>query len=185
MKIGVDLDDTLGHFVPAFIEFHNEKYGTNLKLEDFKSFDLQAILGTTESEEQKRVHEFHESPYNENMKPLEGSLEILEKLKKENELFIITARQDMIKKETEKWVGENFPNIFSKIYFTNHGKTTKRKICDDFDMDIFIEDNLKYAFECSEPNRKIYLIDSPWNQTDKLPEGVTRVHSWKEIGELI
>lgn len=186
MKIGVDLDDTLGNFIPALVEFHNNVYGTKIKVEDFKSYRFWETWGGTLEQAVEKVYEFFKTPYFKNIKPVEGAKEVLERLKKNNELFIITARQESIRKETEEWLNKNYPNIFSKIYFTNQyslggTETTKKKICDELEMDVLIEDNINYTFECAGPNRKVYLIDRPWNQSAELPQNAKRVYSWKEI----
>ena len=52
-------------------------------------------------------------------------------------------------------------------------------------INLIIEDNLSYAIECIAPHRKILLFDRPWNQADKLPNGIIRVHSWKEIANKL
>jgi uncharacterized HAD superfamily protein len=188
MKIGIDLDEVLGHSLPELIAFHNHNYGTNLKTEDFTSYNFEKVWGGTLAEAIDKVEEFHKTQYFKNIKPMEGAKEVLEKLKKNNELFVITARRDNIRKETEEWVNKYYPNIFSKIYFTDEfsnastKSTTKKKICDSLDIDIFIEDNIKYALECAGPKRKVYLLNYQWNQTkEKLPKNIIRVNSWKEI----
>ena len=190
MKIGIDLDDTLSQTMEVLMKFHNDTYGTNLEMKDVTTSDLWKVWNGTLAEAVKKIHDFHISSYGSNLLPLNGAKEILERLKKNNELYIITARNDDIRKDTEEWVEKNFPGIFTKVYFTNHflqnsTSTTKKKICDDLGIDIFIDDNLPNILDCSESNRKTYLIDYPWNQTDKLPEGAKRVYSWKEIGEFL
>ena len=95
-----------------------------------------------------------------------------------------------MRKTTEEWVNKNFPTIPFEIYYTaefkeKDTKVTKGTVCNKLDIDILIEDNLVYATESISPNRKVFLFDRPWNQADKLPAGITRVHSWKEICELI
>jgi len=78
------------------------------------------------------------------------------------------------------------------VYFTNHYSKkelneTKKKsnICIELGVELLIEDSLDYAFECSSEKIKVLLLDKPWNKADKLPAGVTRVHSWREIIEKI
>jgi len=188
MKIGVDLDDVLSQSTPALIKFHNNTYGTSLKIKDLKTY-IWETWSETLKEALQKIEDFHKTPYFKNIKPIKGAKEVLEKLKKNNEIYIITARGDDIKKATEKWVENHFPNTFSKIYFTDeflqeNAEVTKGTVCNSIGIDVFIEDNLEYALECAGPNRKVYLLDYPWNQTDELPEGVKRVYSWKEIGEL-
>jgi len=190
MKIGIDLDDVLCQTMRAVIKFHNNIYETNLKIDDVINYSLCKIWGGTEEETTKKIHEFHKTDYAKNIKPVKGAREILEKIKINNELYIITARPFDAIGETEEWVQDHFPNIFSKIYFTdqpyeNTANITKEKICNDIGIDIFIEDNLKNALKCRCADRKVYLFDYQWNQTDKLTDGVKRVYSWEELGKSL
>jgi 5'(3')-deoxyribonucleotidase len=189
MKIGIDLDDVLSESTAALIEFHNNTYGTNYKMSDLKNY-VWEVWSDTLNKSIEKIEKFNRTAYLKNIKPIPRVRKILEKIKKNNELYIITGRADDITKETEEWVKKYYPNIFSKIFFTNQFSldaisTTKKIMCNNLDLDILVEDNLENAIECSAPNRKIYLLDYPWNQTEKLPEGIKRVNSWKEIGENI
>jgi uncharacterized HAD superfamily protein len=186
MKIGIDLDDTLSYTIPEMVEFHNKNYGTNLKPEDYKKYEQWYIWSETLEEALKRLYEFHTSDYGENIKPILYAKDILDKAKENNQIFVITARSKNIEKETRDWLEKYYPNIFSKIYFTDNyskenKKVTKKGVCDELGIDIFIEDNLQYATECANPERKVYLLDYPWNQSESLPENVKRVKDWKEI----
>jgi 5'(3')-deoxyribonucleotidase len=189
MKIGIDLDEVLSQTAKALIEFHNDTYGTNYKIKKLNTFVWQ-IWSKTLSEAEEKISIFFKTLYFKKIKPVLGAREVLEKLKKNNKLFIITARSDDIKVETEKWVEKYYPKIFSQIYFTNKfsldGTSLNKKImCDNLGINILVEDNLENALGCVGPNRKIYLLDYPWNQTDKLPKDIIRVHSWKEIEKKI
>jgi len=186
MKIAVDLDDILSQTMPALLKFHNENYGTNLEMKDLGKGASWETWGGTFDDDVKKIHDFHLSTYGKNILPVEGAQEVIKKLKENNELFIITARSDEIREDTKKWVEENFPNTFTEIYFTNHflknsTTTTKGKVCDDLSVDIFIDDALPNILSCAKPGRKVFLLDYSWNQTDKLPESVTRIKSWKEL----
>lgn len=187
MKIGVDLDDTLCQTIKAIFEFHNNKHGTNFDVKDAKTYDIYDIWGDTREKIAKELREYHTSDYAKNAKPIPHAKKILNKLKMNNELFIITARSNEIKKETEEWVETFFPNIFSEIHYARQfikdeeETTSKKTICDNLNIDILIEDSLKYATECEASCKKIFLIDNVWNQTDKMPPNIKRVHSWKEI----
>ncbi len=186
MKIAIDIDEVLGQFMKALIEFHNSEYKTNLKLEDFFSYNFWNIWGGTKEKAIKKVYNFHKTNYFKNIIPVKDSQESIKKLKEGNELFIITSRQNDVIEETKEWIKKNFPNIFSDIYFTNHfsqngTSKTKKEICDLLNIDILIEDSLEYSLECIKPNRKIFLLDYPWNKNNNLPKEITRVYSWKEI----
>ncbi len=191
MKIGVDLDDTLSETRQLILKFHNDTYGTSLEMKDIKSYNFWEVWGGTRAEAIQKIEDFFKTSYFSDIEPKEGAKDVLKKLKKNNELYVITARGDNMKKETEEWVEKYFPRIFSGIYLTNKfsddGKgTTKEKVCDKLGIDIFIEDDIENVLECARQNsRKIYLFDYPWNQDDKLPKNVIRIHSWKEIEKLV
>lgn len=190
MKIAIDIDEVLGQFMKSLIEFHNSEYKTNYKLEDFFSYNFWNVWGGTKEQAIQKVYNFHKTNYFKEIKPVEDAQESVKKLRENNELFIITSRQNDVMEETKKWIEKNFPKTFTNIYFTNHfsqnGKSkTKKEICELLDVDILIEDSLEYSLECIRPNRKIFLLDYPWNKSDSLPKEITRVYSWKEILEKI
>ena len=190
MKIAIDIDEVLGGFMPNFIKFYNDKYKTNLIMNELPSYYLYNFLNVTKEDIIQRVYDFHKTDYFKNIEPIKDSQESVKKLKENNELFIITSRQNDVIKETEYWINENFPNIFSKIYFTNNlsknGESkTKKEICDLIGADVLIEDSFEYCLECISSNRKIFLLDYSWNRDCNLPKEITRVYSWKEIMEKI
>jgi 5'(3')-deoxyribonucleotidase len=190
MKIAIDIDEVLGDFMPNFIKFYNDKYKTNLIIDDLPSYYLWNFLDVTRENMIQRVYDFHKTDYFKNIKPIKDAEESVKKLKENNELFIITSRQNAVIEETKQWIEKYFPNIFSEIYFTNNlsknGESkTKKEICDLINADILIEDSLEYCLECMSPNRKIFLLDYSWNKNNNLPKEITRVYSWKEIMEKI
>ena len=190
MKIGVDLDDVLSKTTAAYIKFHNDTYGTNLKIEDKQKYGWWELFGETREEYEKIVNKFYTTHYFTEAKPIEEAIDVLKNIKGDDKLYVITARGENIKEITEKWIEKNFPGIFSKIYYTNQfevggKKTTKAAICNVLDVDVFIDDGLDFALDCASPNREVLLLNYPWNQTKKLPAGITRVYSWGEIGKII
>ena len=70
MKIGIDLDDVLGESMEALIAFNNANYGTNLKIENVKEYDLLKILGVNIEEAIGKLNKFHETSYGKNILPL-------------------------------------------------------------------------------------------------------------------
>lgn len=190
MKIALDLDEVLGQFLPALIEYYNDTYKTDWKIEEFYTYYFWEIWGGSVEESIQKVYDFHKTDYFKNIKPVAGAQEAVKKLKENNELFIITSRQNDIIKDTREWVEKYFPNTFTEIYFTNHfsqsGKAiTKSEICEKLGIEMLVEDSAPYALECLKPGRKIFLFDYPWNRSAKLPQGIQRVHSWKEITDSI
>lgn len=188
MKIGVDLDEVLADFLSALIMFHNYKNGTSFKRDHFHSYKVYEIWGGTYDEMIKEIYEFYDTQYFDNIKPIPGSLENIGYLSKNNELIVITSRQNDISEKTLGWIDRHFKDMFSGVFFTNqnslHGQSEhKADICRRSGVDFMIEDYIDYAAECAKSVKKVFLLDSPWNKTDDLPENISRVYTWYEIPE--
>ena len=190
MIIGIDLDEVLAEFLSAVIEYHNFTYKTELTKKQFKSYSFWKIWGGTMDGAIQKIYDFHKTYYFKNIKPVTGAIKALTILKQDNDLFVITARQNNIKKETKEWVNQYFPNLFSGIYLGNHfsqngDAIAKSKICDDLAVEVMIEDSIENAIDCISPKRRVFLFDRPWNQQAELPPEISRVFSWKEIAKAI
>lgn len=188
MKIGVDLDEVLADFLSALIMFHNYKNGTSFRRDHFHSYKVYEIWGGTYDDTIKEIYEFYETKYFDDIKPIPGSIENIEVLSRNNDLVVITSRQNDISQKTLNWIDRYFKNGFSGIFFTNdnsrHGDIiNKSQICINSGVDFMIEDYLIYAAECAKSVKKVFLLDSPWNKTDELPKNISRVYSWSEITE--
>jgi uncharacterized HAD superfamily protein len=190
MRIATDLDEVIANFLAGFTNFYNDKYGTDLNESDFFSYDFWKVTGGTKNETIEEIYDFYKSEYFKNIKPVEGAIEGLERLNRENELFLITSRQDDVMTETEEWIERHLPNTFTGIYNTNEHSENgfpvgkKSNICDKLDVDVMIEDSPAYAAECAESGRRVILMERPWNRDSKIPEGVRTVSGWEEIMEI-
>ncbi len=190
MKIAIDIDDVLANFMHALIEYHNTIYKTNFTKEHFTSFDLSQTWGGTHEEAVDKVFKFYETEEFKNVGVIEGATEVVQALKQNHELVIVTARPEDLRSKTEAWISTHFPGLFSDIHIANRfsksgPSTTKAELCEKHEVDMLIDDNLEYALECVTPQRKILLFNNPWNQHPELPIGITRVHSWEEIPKHI
>jgi len=189
MLIGVDLDDVLAESFSAMDKFHNKKYGTDLRKEDHFTFDLTKVWKATKEECQKRMTEFNDSAYNENIEPIIAAQNGIKELAKKHKIIVITSRMESFKDKTEKWLKKHYPDQNFDVHHANHyyglNKHTKSHFCKKLGVSVLIDDCLEYAIECAEENIKVLLLDNPWNQTDELPENVTRVKDWEDILEKI
>ncbi|PIR68966.1 hypothetical protein COX93_00075 [Candidatus Nomurabacteria bacterium CG_4_10_14_0_2_um_filter_30_12] len=185
-NIAVDIDDVLGDFVSNFVLFHNNKYGTKLKKENFFSYQYPMVLGVSEQETIYRIDSFYVSDYFKEIIPISGSIETISSLKKlGHNLFIVTGRKYSLVQETIEWVSKNFEGMFSDIYHTNsyHSegeKIKKSKVCLDLNASIIIDDDLMHIKDCSLNGIKVLVYDNPWNR-EILPERAVRVFNWNEI----
>lgn len=187
----IDIDDSLFDFLGPYTHFNNLMYKTNLKREDFTSYVFNEFRGGTMEEAVESVREFCYSPFFEEMKPLPYAPEVIQELKKENELFIVTSRPIEMKEITFRQISKYFPNVFSDIIFSSNHYTkaensgeTKAEVCKKLNVSHLIDDSLIYAKECLEKGIGAILLDSPWNQNGSI-NGIIRVKNWKEILERL
>lgn len=190
MRIGIDLDEVLADFLTALLKYHNDTYGTSLVGEQFQSYQFWETWGGTRERAIQKVYDFYNTGYFRELKPVVGSQEAVSILKQNNELFVITSRQDDVAEATRGWIAQHFPERFSAVLFANHysqkGDSRKKsQICDSVGIDVLIEDSPEYALECFTQKRKILLLDYPWNRNSELPPGIYRVNSWEEITKIL
>jgi len=186
MIIGVDLDDVLADFVPVFLTFHNKKHNKSVEKKDVFDYSLQKIFNYTRNEVLESLEEFYKSVDFTKIIPVEFSVDGVETLRRKHELYVITSRLDIVKKESERWIDFYFPDIFSDIVFSGDylgNYKRKAEICKDLGVDVMIEDSLRYSMTCAQNCKNVLLFDQPWNQCndEELPGNVSRIYSWIEI----
>ena len=188
MFIGTDLDDVLTDFVGGFAEYHNKKYGTNLKRSDFHTYNFSEVLGGSSEEITREFHEFYKSNEFKGLKPFEDAVKYIDLLSKRHKIIIITSRPKEIELETVEWVKKYFPGKISNIYFSrNHSDPTgkeKLEICEEAHIDVLIDDCLEHLTKFKN-HTKLLLYDAPWNRNKSTPSWVERVKSWEEIYERV
>ena len=60
---------------------------------------------------------------------------------------------------------------------------TKGEVCKKLNIELMIDDHLKYANQCAEIGINVYLLNCPWNKGD-FP-GIKRVYSWQDLIQLV
>ncbi len=186
MLVGVDYDGVLAEFVNPFLAWHNKHYGTNLSRVEMNMFELSSFLGCDLPEAIRRVELYANSP-SYKMPIIEGAQDGIDEIREAgHEAVVLTSRSAKLIQITLDWLKDNFPNKFRDAYFTNEWgldgkKETKREVCRREGIKALVEDNADYACECAQDGVRVVLLDCPWNQKPKLPEGVVRAYSWREI----
>eukprot|EP00053_Salpingoeca_punica_P005974 m.57726 g.57726 ORF g.57726 m.57726 type:complete len:206 (-) comp13480_c0_seq1:322-939(-) len=191
--IAVDLDEVLGCFTQALVEFHNKHYGTHLKVTDFHTYRFADTWGGTEEESRAKVDAFLTSEFFENLEPVQGAHEGLQWLKEKADLVIVTSRHLSVEETTHAWINRHFPNTFKEIHFGNHWaqtgvKKSKSEMCLALGARALIDDSPAYAVECAAHLPVVLLFGNySWNQCrdDSLPKGVVRVHSWPSVTSVL
>ncbi len=188
MKIGIDLDEVIVEFVRGYLKLYNLKYKKNILFENIFSYNLWESLGISKEEAVQLADEYYTSEDFENIEFVKDVKESLQKLSKNNKLFIITSRHVKIKEKTKIFLKKIFPLINFEVihsgdFFDWQGKS-KAEICMEKGLDVFIEDRKEYALECAKKKIKVFLLDKPWNR-NVANENMTRVYNWNEILDKI
>lgn len=183
MKIGIDLDEVIAEFIKKFIEFYNTKTKNNLRFEDWHSYNFWDVIGGTKEKAVKLVDEFYNSDLFDNIKLVDGAQGGIEKLVESNELFVITSRPIRFKQKTDKFLRKYFLEIPIKLFYSDdfHKQHSlgKAGICVREGIEVFIEDNSKYALACLDKGVKTFLLDKPWNKGNC--DGAIRVYNWDDV----
>lgn len=187
--IAVDIDDVLANTSERLDSYYNQRFGTNIKLQDHQTYSLNNIWNCTAQEAIKIANDFFKSDYGTSIIPFPGSQYAIDELSKKYDLIVITSRMLDFEKLTIDWVNQYFSNRFKEIVITNKMAINKMpsrekyEICLEKNIDMMIEDNLHYAMQNANHKITTYLMDRPWNQNGQLPSLIKRVYSWNEIIE--
>lgn len=176
MVIAFDLDDILSYHVETLAEWHNENYGTNLTIEDFKTHNFWMDWGGTKEEAIQKVIAFFNSDHGKKTKVMAGAKEGIDYLKQREELVITTAKLDELKQHTLDWVNENFPGCFSQVLFTNNLARNdkplfnKTNACLKLNVKFIVEDRMKEAEPLARAGIRVLMLRKPWNVNREIPE---------------
>ena len=188
MNIGIDIDDTIADtfetgmkYAEIFTKEYCHRNYTNIdrRLGNIKSHrHWQEIFEWNAEEEQEFFKMYYEKITKEvNLK--EEVLDVVGKLYPENELFFITARFETkecnIEELTKKWLEEN-QVPYHQLYLGRK----KSEVCQENNIDIFIDDSYENCKSVQMVNTKAYLMDHITNRNIE-DKSIERVYGWKDL----
>jgi len=103
--VAIDVDEVLAYFIPTIADYYNERaLATNAEVPrkaynsaSFFTMDFHLVWGVSEDECHSIVEDFFKSDhFLRKIRPVEGALHPLQRLKEKYELHIVTARQNKI-----------------------------------------------------------------------------------------
>lgn len=182
ITIGVDVDGVLADFMCALLERINDKYNCNLIPSDITCWDW-CKDDISIYEEIKEAS--NDDSFIENMKPINGSLDVMNYLYEKCLIKIVTGRFPAAWMSTCVWLKKYFK--IHDIIFT-HGKDKTKDVAQ---VDILIDDHA-YATQVfvEEGGERAILFDQPHNregwEVDKIEEAlksgkIVRCETWEEV----
>ena len=191
--IAVDIDDVLADNAAGFVDYSNKKWGTSLKIEDYDEHWAEVWKIDSRDVVEARAAEYLQNAPR-HFKYDDEALPVLRRLSKDYRLQIVTSRRIWMKNDTEEWIDKHYPGIFNEdtIHFagiwdddSDHAyknMKTKADVVERIQADFLIDDQLKHCLAVAENNRKALLFGQyNWNQSNSLPENVTRVDDWQAV----
>lgn len=183
--VGVDIDGVLAQYPKNFVDFINDQLGTDHDVSEVTSYDIYDDLGIPLELGLKLKDEYRQTGQKRFIPVHEGAEEFLRSLHEAGyKVVLLTARPyekyKRIVADTMEWLDKN--NLYyDALVF---GENKHEILLDKYDPDqieFFVDDVLGNAEDISRLGVKCYLMDAPYNQTDHLREGITRVYSLYDI----
>ena len=182
--IATDIDDVLFPFLREVNKYYNERYGTNFKIEDYKTPYLWKTWNIPLEKEQQIILDFYETESFSNMQPIQGAVESIRTLSNESPVIGISARRLSTQRLTEREIERFFPEIREVLCLGTYEQESKyyqipkSVICLDKNVGLIFEDNLQQALSCAENGIQTVLFDYPTNQNgNKDVENLTRIYA--------
>lgn len=177
MKIGIDIDNT----ICSTDELLDKKIDDYIKEKGMSQKEFFSDI--------KYMSDFYEEKllevvFEDQVK--DGFLDVLNKLKINNEIIIVTARNEKLsrsfqnmRKATLEWLEKN--NIYYDKYYDDAYKEGKVRVCKKEGIDIIIDDDINNYLAFKDSGIKTLLFDDKGKYLDV----VDRVGSWREVEEVL
>lgn len=182
LVIAVDCDDVLIDTTVKLVEVYNERHGTQVKLsEAFMSNNLD--WGAPYDEVFLRFVDIYKSDSFRGVKPSSEAIEASERLAKDHELHLVTARSRHMEPVTKKMLEDYFPGMFATVSHVEE-RGNKGSVCQSLGAGVLIDDSAKHLATASTYGigNLIWFGEHPWNTADTLTiSGVKRAMNWHEV----
>jgi uncharacterized HAD superfamily protein len=184
--VGVDIDGVLADYPDCFINYVNDKVGTNFKAEDLDQYNLYEAITDIPTEVMKELkHDFRKSGQLKKVGVLPGAKEFLQSLRnKSYKIVLLSARPykeyRRIFADTKEWLDKN-GLIYDAILWDEDKLNRLIREFGENNVSFFVEDNLKNANSISK-STKVYLLDKSYNQ-GKTDSNISRVNNLREVLE--
>lgn len=176
MRVGVDIDGVLADSLPLWVQELNRFFNKNKLVEEVHLYDLTRTFNVSPAE----INEFIKLKGRFMMSapcPMPGAAQYLNLIKRHHLIYIITARKEKYRQETESWLRRH-DMVYDELFLT--GSYNKAEICLKNKLDVMIEDTLEVGLELNTAGIPVILLDAPYNRRE-LPESICRSYSWDEI----
>lgn len=174
MRIGIDIDDVMGDFVPEFIKWT----GKDVNIENITSYDMSKAYGITSNTMWKWITQFYKTHQFANLPTLPSSVDSLSSLP-QHTFIAITARPINTLSITQAWLAMNFSYVNLPFVFV--GVKDKGLLAQQEQLELLIDDGLHNIASMNKRNLPAILVDKPWNRDVLENPMYMRMYDWNEI----
>lgn len=178
-KVAVDIDEVLVPLLLPLAKYHRKHLPTKTKY----PYLFRDVFHVSEQESQRMICEFYESREFKELKPIKGSQYAMSRMSKNNRLYAVTGRQEVVRDTTANWLNTHFPGVFHDLVLTNSftsKEIPKSAVCMALGVDAIIDDNYQICEDCFRNNIDvIHFIGDPvypWCR-----ESGISIKSWDEL----
>lgn len=110
---------------------------------------------------------------------IEGAIDVIKKISKQYDIYIITARTPQLILDVEKWLEKNeikqdITEVLSSSYIE------KQEICRQYDIHFLCDDDKRHLEKEKIENRVLFNTAKSLNYTQ-----IKQVNSWEEIEKML
>lgn len=168
-RIAIDMDGVMADVLQSFLELDEKDFGRRKTIEE--------VNGLSEEKAFLRSRDYVYRPgFFRGARVMEGSVEVIERINRQYELFIVSAATEFPQSLAEKhdWLNEHFPFItWHQMVFCGSKIIVQ--------ADIMIDDR----FRNLDPFPGKTFLFTQHHNILKDPGRHQRVDSWQEIGSLL
>ena len=129
MHIGFDLDDVLTPLIPNLLTFYNKRCRLSKSIEDIDDWNFFP----------QEIHEeYRESGGYLRQRLMPGAGRLLEKLRLQDDISIITYRKLKYEYQTRRWLEDNISSLYDDVYLTGGPKL---ETCQKLGIDLLVDDS--------------------------------------------
>lgn len=181
-QIAFDIDGVFANTMALFLEIARREYGiNNVGYSDITQYWLEECLDIDPGIIKEIINRILEGDFETELKPIEGSVEVLSEIAHSRPLLFVTARPTLL--PIRAWVEEVLHQSPSPIEVVATGTfEAKADALKARGIPYFVDDCLDICFMLDKQGITPILYHQPWN---RLSHPFCEVASWAEIRDLM
>jgi 5'(3')-deoxyribonucleotidase len=178
MRIVVDQDEVLAHFVDRTLGRWNLEHKTSFTREDINMWHMEDTLGAGAYE--KITQWINERDWFDSLEPIAGAVEGFNELRKAgHDVVVCTSIAGDVENAYDgkrRWMKKHFPDFDLKNFYVMTRKGHLKG-------DVLIDDAAHYHEDWfANGGKRAIVMDAPWNRREKR---AARAANWKQINQII